>query len=72
MAKVNRKHKQETFESLMKRFKKSCEKSDVINEVKRREHFEKPSLIRKRSKDFAAKKEQRRQEDQRIKRFPGR
>jgi len=72
MAKVNRKHKQETFESLMKRFKKSCEKSDVINEVKRREHFEKPSLTRKRSKDFAAKKEQRRQEDQRIKRFPGR
>ena len=72
MAKVNRKHKQETFESLMKRFKKSCEKSDVINEVKRREHYEKPSLIRKRSKDFAAKKEQRRQEDQRIKRFPGR
>ena len=72
MAKVSKKHKQETFESLMKRFKKSCEKSDIVNEVKRREAFEKPSAIRKRSRDFATKKEQRRQEDQRLKRFPDR
>ena len=72
MAKVSKKHKQETFESLMKRFKKSCEKSDVVNEVKRRESYEKPSSKRKRSRDFAAKKEQRRQEDQRLKRFPDR
>ena len=67
--KVQRKHKHETFESMMRRFKKGCEKSDIINEVKKREHFEKASTTRRKSREMAAKKELRRQEDQRIKRF---
>ena len=67
--KVERKHKHETFESMVRRFKKGCEKSDIINEVKRREHFEKPSMTRRISRKMAEKKELRRQEDQRIKRF---
>ena len=70
MTSVSKKHRKETFESLMKRFKKSYERSDFINEVKRREFYEKPSAKRKLAKEFAKKKEQRRQEDQRIKRFP--
>ena len=68
---VSRKHKHETFESMMRRFKKGCEKSDIINEVKKREHFEKPSMGRRISRKMAVKKESRRQEDQRVKRFSG-
>ena len=67
MSKVRKKHKGESFESLMRRFKRSCEKSNVIIEVKRREQFEKPSVGKKRAKELAAKKEQKRQEDQRQK-----
>ena len=69
--KVNRKHKQESFEAMMRRFKKGCEKSDLVNEVKKREHFEKPSMTRRISRKMAVKKELRRQEDQRVKRFSG-
>ena len=58
MSMVKRKHKGESFESMMRRFKKGCEKSDLINE--------KPSSVRKRTRDVAKKKEQKRQEDQRI------
>ena len=68
--KVQRKHKHETFESMLRRFKKGCEKSYIINEVKKREHFEKPSMTRRISRKMAEKKESRRQEDQRVKRFP--
>ena len=67
---IHRKHKHESFESMMRRFKKGCEKSDIINEVKKREHFEKPSMVRRISRKMAEKKESRRQEDQRVKRFP--
>ena len=67
---VNRKHKHESFESMMRRFKKGCEKCDIINEVKKREHFEKPSMVRRISRKMAVKKESRRQEDQDLNRFP--
>ena len=66
VAKVRKKHNHETFESLMRRFKKSCEKSDILLEVKKREFYEKPSSINKRAREIAKKKEQKRQEDQRI------
>lgn len=45
----------ESFESALKRFKKQCEKSGVLTELKRREHYEKPSVRRKR-KALAARK----------------
>ena len=66
---IHRKHKGESFESMMRRFKKGCEKSDIINEFKKREFYEKGSTTRRKSREMAAKKELRRQEDQRIKRF---
>ena len=31
----------ESFEQAFRRFKKSCEKSGVLSEVKKREHYEK-------------------------------
>jgi len=45
----------ESFESAMRRFKKQCEKSGILSEIRKREHFEKPSLKRKR-KAIAARK----------------
>ena len=65
---VRKKFKGESFEALLRRFKKNVEKRDVINEVKRREHFIKPSVKRKLAKEVATKREKRRQEDQKINR----
>ena len=66
---MRKKHNGESFESLMRRFKKSCEKSNILLEVKKREFYEKPSSVSKRTRDIAKKKEQKRQEDQRIHRL---
>ncbi len=45
----------ESFENAMKRFKKQCEKAGILSEIRKREHYEKPSVRRKR-KLVAAKK----------------
>ena len=45
----------ESFEQAFRRFKKSCEKSGVLSEVRKGDFFEKPS-IRKRKKSAAARK----------------
>ncbi len=45
----------ESFEQAFRRFKKSCEKSGILSEVKKREHFEKPS-VRSKKKSIAARK----------------
>ena len=66
---INKKHKGESFESLMKRFRKSVEKSDILNEVKDREHYTKPSTTRKLSKAIAKKREKKRRDEQSLKRF---
>ena len=66
--KINKKHNGESFESLVKRFRKSVEKSDILNEVKAREHFIKPSTSRKLSKEMAKKREKKRQNEQSLKR----
>ena len=67
---VRKKHRTESFDSLFRRFKKSVEKKDIINEVRKREHFTKSSISRKLAKETARKKEQKRQEEQDIKRIP--
>ena len=69
--KIHKKHKHETFESMLRRFKKGCEKSDIINEVKKREFYEKGATTRRKSREMAVKKELKREEDQKINRFPG-
>lgn len=38
-----------------RRFKKSCEKSGVLSEIKKREHYEKPS-VRLKKKSLSARK----------------
>jgi small subunit ribosomal protein S21 len=45
----------EPFESALRRFKKQCERTGILTEVRKREHFEKPSVKRKK-KILAAKK----------------
>ncbi|MFK8137864.1 MAG: 30S ribosomal protein S21 [Bdellovibrionales bacterium] len=45
----------EAFEGAFRRFKKSCEKSGILSELKKREHYEKPSIAAKK-KSIAARK----------------
>ena len=45
----------ESLENALKRFKRKCEKSGVLTEIKKRQHYEKPSARRKR-KALAARK----------------
>lgn len=51
----------ESFESALRRFKKLCEKSGLLSEFKKRQHYEKPSVKRKR-KALAARKKTKRRE----------
>jgi small subunit ribosomal protein S21 len=44
----------ETFDSLLKRFNRKVQQDGILAELRRREHYEKPSIKRKRKK--AAKK----------------
>ncbi len=46
----------EPFEVAMRRFKRSCEKAGVLAEVRRREHYEKPTTERKRKAAAAVKR----------------
>ncbi len=46
----------ETFENALRRFKRKCEKSGILSELKKRQHFEKPSTKRKRKMLAARKK----------------
>jgi len=68
--KIKKKHRNESFDSLFRRFKKSVEKKDVINEVKKREHYVKATTKRKLSKEVAQKNERKRQEEQNVRRIP--
>lgn len=38
----------ESFEAALKRFKKQCEKAGILSELRKREHYEKPSVKKKR------------------------
>ncbi|MCK5119015.1 MAG: 30S ribosomal protein S21 [Candidatus Latescibacteria bacterium] len=38
----------EPFEKALRRFKKTCEKAGVMSDLKKHQHFEKPSERRKR------------------------
>ncbi len=41
---------EESFDSLLKRFNKKVQQSGILSELRRHEHFEKPSIKRKRKK----------------------
>lgn len=52
----------ESFESALRRFKKACEKAGILSEVRKHQHFEKPSERRKKKQLAAKRKLARRQQ----------
>ena len=46
----------ESLDSALRRFKRSCAKSGVLAEVRQREHYEKPSVKRKKKSEAARKR----------------
>ena len=49
-------HEGETFEQALRRFKKQCEKAGILAELRKREHYEKPSERRKKKMAQARKR----------------
>ncbi|HLB05191.1 MAG TPA: 30S ribosomal protein S21 [Thermodesulfobacteriota bacterium] len=45
----------ESFENALKKFKRQCEKAGILSDLKKREHYEKPS-VKKKKKTIAARK----------------
>lgn len=48
--------KNETLEQALRRFKRQCQRAGVLSEVRRREHYEKPSVRRKKKSEAARKR----------------
>ena len=48
--------KGESLDSALRRFKRSCQKAVVLSEVRKREHYEKPSVKRKLKSEAARKR----------------
>ena len=46
----------ESLDNALRRFKKQCARSGILTEVKRREHYEKPSVKRKKKSEAARKR----------------
>ncbi|CAL4041988.1 30S ribosomal protein S21 [Buchnera aphidicola (Takecallis arundicolens)] len=46
----------EPFDVALRRFKRACEKSGILSEIRRREFYEKPTTQRKRAKAAAVKR----------------
>ena len=46
----------ESLESALKRFNRQCARSGVLQEVRKREHYEKPSVKRKKKAEAARKR----------------
>ncbi len=51
----------EPFELALRRFKKQCEKIGLLSELRKRQHYEKPSVRRKRKALVARKRAKRRE-----------
>ncbi|NLM04433.1 MAG: 30S ribosomal protein S21 [Clostridiales bacterium] len=50
----------ESLDNALRRFKRQCAKSGVLSEVRKREHYEKPSVRRKKKSEAARRKNKRR------------
>lgn len=44
-----------SFENALRKFKRQCEREGILSEVRKREHYDKPSVKRKK-KTIAARK----------------
>lgn len=55
MAEVKR-GENETLDSALRRFKRQIQRQGVLSEVRKREHYEKPSVRRKKKSEAARKR----------------
>lgn len=46
----------ESLDSALRRFKRNCAKAGIMQELRKREHYEKPSVKRKKKSEAARKK----------------
>lgn len=46
----------ESLDSALRRFKRTCARSGILAEVRKRAHYEKPSVKRKRKSEAARKR----------------
>lgn len=46
----------ESLDSALRRFKRSCAKAGIMQEVRKREHYEKPSIKKKKKSEAARKR----------------
>jgi len=46
----------ETLDSALRRFKRDCAKAGIMGEVRKREHYDKPSVKRKKKSEAARKR----------------
>lgn len=46
----------ESLDNALRRFKKQCARSGILSEVRKREHYEKPSVKRKKKSEAARKR----------------
>ena len=46
----------ETLDSALKRFKRSCARAGIMGEIRKREHYDKPSVKRKKKSEAARKR----------------
>ncbi len=46
----------ESLDSALRRFKRSCARSGILTELRKREHYEKPSVKRKKKSEAARKR----------------
>jgi small subunit ribosomal protein S21 len=49
----------ESFESLLRRFNRKVQQHGILSEIRRREHFEKPSIRRKKKEAAKRRKSAR-------------
>jgi len=53
---------EESFERALRRFNKACEKSGIMSDIKKNQHFEKPSDRRKRKMNQAIRRNRKKQQ----------
>lgn len=63
MAHVSLRHKNETFDGLLRRWKNAVEESDILKTLRKYEAFERPGDKRKRKAAAAMKREERRRQE---------
>mgnify|MGYP000925369760 CR=1 FL=1 len=49
----------ESLDNALRRFKRQCQRSGVLSEARKREHYEKPSVRRKKKSEAARRRKYR-------------